>query len=127
MQQHGGAGVLAALDARMQEVYWGAYRRDSDGLVELDGEEVVCGSDQVPLPSEGNWIGAGSGWNRYGEVLSARCAVAPHQVYGDCYPRAGAVARLAEQLFQHGIALPPQQAIPVYLRDNVANKPATGD
>lgn len=126
MEQHGGDGVLAALDARMQEVYWGTFRRGPGGLVELIGEEVVCDAAEVPLPQQGNWIGAGSGWSRYDEVLAARCDVQLDQVYADCYPRAAAVARLAEQLFYRGFAFPPQQAIPVYLRDNVANKPVAG-
>ena len=33
--------VLAAIDARMDEVYWGAYQRSSAGLMTLCGEEAV--------------------------------------------------------------------------------------
>lgn len=126
LQQHGGEAVLAALDARMQEVYWGVYRRQADGLVALDGTETVCSAADVPAPVSAEWIGAGSGWGSYGEALAARCGLAPQQVHADCYPRAADVARLAEQLFYQGFAFPPQQAIPSYLRDNVASKPATG-
>ncbi|MDT8388313.1 MAG: tRNA (adenosine(37)-N6)-threonylcarbamoyltransferase complex dimerization subunit type 1 TsaB [Thiogranum sp.] len=126
LQKQDGDAVLAAIDARMQEVYWGVYRRTGEHLVELIGAERVCAAAAVPLPEADaqidTWIGAGTGWGSYGEVLGTRCGT-PQRIYADCYPRAAAVAALGEALFQQGLAVPAQQAIPVYLRDNVANKP----
>jgi tRNA threonylcarbamoyladenosine biosynthesis protein TsaB len=43
--------VLAAFDARMQQVYWGAFVSGADGLVKLEGEEQVVAPSAVPLPS----------------------------------------------------------------------------
>ncbi|HHJ16374.1 MAG TPA: tRNA (adenosine(37)-N6)-threonylcarbamoyltransferase complex dimerization subunit type 1 TsaB [Gammaproteobacteria bacterium] len=123
VHEQGGTQVLAALDARMQEVYWGAFIADSDGLVQAQGEERVCVPAQVDVPQPGDWIGTGSGWDTYGEVLAARCALAEPAIRYNRQPHAADVARLAAGMFAQGGALPPEQAIPVYLRDNVADKP----
>ncbi len=125
VREQGVASVLAALDARMQEVYWGAFICREDGLVgPALGAEVVCAPEHVPVPEpHQGWVGAGSGWGSYAEVLAARCAVTVTGVYRDQKPHAADVARLAAGVFLRGDALPPEQAIPVYLRDNVADKP----
>jgi len=52
--------VLAALDARMDEVYWGRYRRDERGLMRLQGEECVAAPEATPLAQGEDWLGAGS-------------------------------------------------------------------
>ena len=121
----GGCGdhVLAALDARMREVYWGAYRLDGQGDARPVGEECVCAPQSVPLPPAGDWLGAGSGWKAYGEVLAARCGVPVTATQVDALPRAGDVARLAAIRYHAGDSVAPEQAAPVYLRDNVADKP----
>jgi tRNA threonylcarbamoyladenosine biosynthesis protein TsaB len=123
VREHGATAVLAALDARMQEVYWGAFRRDAEGLVEGVGEECVCAPDTVECPQQHGWTGAGSGWDAYADVLAPRCAVQAAEVYAKQQPHAADVARLAARAFAQGKALAPEQAIPVYLRNNVAAKP----
>jgi len=112
--------VLAAFDARMGQVYWGAYRRGADGLVSLLGAEVVVDPARVPLPGGSGWSGAGSGWDVYHAPLSERLGAVLHGWTSGQYPRAGAVARLAAAEFSVGRGLPPEQALPVYLRDDVA-------
>ncbi len=123
VREHGATAVLAALDARMQEVYWGAFRSDENGLVEGVGEECVCAPDTVECPQQDGWAGAGSGWDTYTEALAARCSVAAASVYKKQHPHAADVARLAARAFAQGDALAPELAIPVYLRNNVAHKP----
>jgi tRNA threonylcarbamoyladenosine biosynthesis protein TsaB len=123
LRQQGAQKVLAALDARMQEIYWGAYACGDSGLVELVGKEQVCAPQQVHRPQGTAWVGAGSGWETYADELAAACALAPDDVISDQIPHAADVATLALGLFEQGKALPPEQAIPVYLRDKVAEKP----
>lgn len=123
VREHGATAVLAALDARMQEVYWGAFRRDAEGLVESIGKECVCAPDAVECPQQDGWTGAGSGWDAYADVLAPRCAVQATAVYAKQQPHAADVARLAARAFAQGKMLAPEQAIPVYLRNNVAAKP----
>jgi tRNA threonylcarbamoyladenosine biosynthesis protein TsaB len=114
--------VLAAIDAHMGEVYWGAYAADADGLMrELDGE-TVCTPAVVPLPRvEASWFGVGTGWMAHAEALKNRFGSrgiimdeAPR------YPRAREVARLGVDAFKHGRVVPAERALPIYLRDRVA-------
>ncbi len=119
----GNAQILAALDARMQEVYWGAYRFEADGRAVLTGEECVCAPSAVPVPEAGDWLGAGSGWAAFGDVLMKRCALPATGHVADWQPHAADVARLAAIHYRAGDAVPPEQAAPIYLRDNVADKP----
>ncbi len=122
-REMGYARVLAAIDARIQEVYWGAYQRDEHGLVRLCGKELVCSPLQVPLPSEDDWFGAGSGWGAYLAPLRQRLGVALSAWEGQRYPAARDVAVLAAAGYRRGVAVDAEQALPVYLRDEVAFKP----
>ena len=115
--------VLAAIDARMNEVYWGAYVLSDDGCVHLQGSESVIAPERASIPAEHEWTGAGTGWSAYGEILNA--AIAPAGLAGqlnDCLPTAASIARLAAADFQAGRHVDASQAVPVYLRDNVAKK-----
>jgi tRNA threonylcarbamoyladenosine biosynthesis protein TsaB len=123
--QHGAKAVLAALDARMKEVYWGAFRCGENGLVEPLGGEAVCTPQRVRVPTPGHWVGAGSGWDSYADVLATQCSMASADIYRNQKPHAADVARLAVRAFGQGNAVSAEQAIPVYLRDNVADKPGT--
>nr|WP_207891954.1 tRNA (adenosine(37)-N6)-threonylcarbamoyltransferase complex dimerization subunit type 1 TsaB [Thiogranum longum] len=119
----GKANILAAVDARMKEVYWGAYRFDGRGNAELIGEECVCAPDLVPLPAGDDWYGAGSGWESYVDVLSGQCGLPEADNLSDWQSHAADVARLASVLYQAGEMVSPELASPVYLRNNVADKP----
>ncbi len=116
--------VLAAFDARMQQVYWGAYARNAQGMVELAGEEKVLAPSQVPVPEDAGWVGAGSGWDQYAVVLMARLKNRVGAWRAQCFPRARFVGQLGAYLYEKGTALTPEQALPVYLRDDVAVKQA---
>ncbi len=121
-QTTGAMQVLAAIDARMDEVYWGAYRRDKNGLMRLQGEECVVAPDATPAASGEDWLGAGSGWGMYGDHLRARHAGQVAGVAADALPHAAAVSRLAVAAFGTGAAVGAEQALPVYLRDTVTWK-----
>jgi tRNA threonylcarbamoyladenosine biosynthesis protein TsaB len=123
VRQQGAQAVLAALDARMKEVYWGAFKCDDNGLVNPLGVEAVCTPQRVRVPTTDHWVGAGSGWDSYADVLAAQCSMASADIYRNQKPHAADVARLAVRVFGQGNAVSAEQAIPVYLRDNVANKP----
>lgn len=113
-----GAPVLAAIDARMGEIYAACYRRDGNALLPLD-DERVCAPERLQLPPGSDWNVIGSGWKTYGRVLAERVP-APRWSDGERYPQARAVALLAAAEFDAGRALPPEQALPIYLRDKVA-------
>ncbi len=111
--------VLAAIDARMEEVYWGAYRADTDGIMRPSGKEQVLRPQDVLLPEGDGWIGAGTGWQTYGAQLSERLGKQVERWRGERYPSAADVAVLAAAGFDEGQAVSAEEALPVYLRDKV--------
>jgi tRNA threonylcarbamoyladenosine biosynthesis protein TsaB len=110
--------ILAAIDARMGEIYAGAFRRGANGLVELIGEESVGQAGDFILPQVHSIVG--SGWDAYGTVLATRLPAAPLFADGARYPQAHAIAQLAAPQLAAGRGLAPELALPVYLRDKVA-------
>jgi tRNA threonylcarbamoyladenosine biosynthesis protein TsaB len=116
---HGAGQVLSALDARMREVYWGAYRADDAGIMTEVVAEAVCAPGQVKVPEGDGWFGAGSAWAAYADVLAERCGLRG-ACDSDARVHAQDVAQVAAWLFAAGGAVPAEQALPVYLRDEVA-------
>jgi tRNA threonylcarbamoyladenosine biosynthesis protein TsaB len=118
--QANGSRVLAAIDARMGEVYAAAFElRDGDAIA-LDAERVVP-PDAVVLPDEApGWQGVGTGFAAQGEALAARLRPRFAAIDAAALPHAGDVARLAAKAFARGEVVAPEFAEPAYLRDNVA-------
>ncbi|RMD69850.1 MAG: tRNA (adenosine(37)-N6)-threonylcarbamoyltransferase complex dimerization subunit type 1 TsaB, partial [Gammaproteobacteria bacterium] len=104
--------VLAAMDARMGEVYWGAFVR-----ARPLGEEGVYAPERIPLPPGGDWWGVGSGWKRHAPSLERRLE-GKVKGWEDAHPRACEIALLAP-LFP---AVAPEEALPVYVRNQVVRK-----
>jgi tRNA threonylcarbamoyladenosine biosynthesis protein TsaB len=111
------AQMLVCNDARMQEVYWGCFERSANGLAVPIGVEQVSPPSLVRAPTgaAGVLSGAGRGFRAY-PMLRALVG----QVHEDLLPRAVEIARLAVMTER----MPPEQAIPVYLRDDVARPPS---
>jgi len=65
---------------------------------------------------------AGSGWLSYAGVLMAATRVSPDNILADLISRADEIAQLAMVEFKLGNAVPAEQALPVYLRNQVAWK-----
>jgi len=116
------ARVLAAFDARMNQVYSGAYARNAQGIVELAGSESVTNAADVPLPEGNDWVGAGNGWDLHHAALLARLGERVTSWSKQVYPHARDVARLGAAIVQAGRAVPAEMALPVYVRDEVAVK-----
>ena len=115
-----GAASLAAIDARRGEIYAGAFRFNPDGLAEPLGLEHVLPASDLILPQAEAWNVLGTGWGAYGDAIRERLPSSPRWADGERYPQACDVARLAAPLFAAGKGVPPEQALPVYLRDKVA-------
>lgn len=121
MREQGAQQVAAAIDARMDEVYWGCYQAEQ-GEMRLRGLEAVLPPEQVSLPlgAAGDWFGAGTGWGTF----ATRLAVTVSGQDGALLPHAEDLLSLATFAWQRGDALPADQAQPVYLRDQVATPKA---
>lgn len=114
-REHGAEQVCAAIDARMDEVYWGCYRLQ-EGVMTLAGSEVVCAPEQVSLARGfDNPAGAGTGW-QYAE----RLAVPVSASWPQMLPDARDLLDLALPAWASGQLLDAAEAQPVYLRDKVA-------
>lgn len=125
MQVSEGGGIAVAFDARMSELYWGCFRNRS-GLPELQGEERVCPPSNVVLEADmTRWDGAGRGW-AFRADMPEEVSSKINSVDETLIPRASWVARLAAVKFDNGLAVPAEQAQPVYIRDEVAWKKLPG-
>ncbi len=117
--------ILPAFDARMNEIYWAAYEVVTDNQVTLVEAEQVAMPDQVTLPggNSGGWWGVGTGWATYSEILTQRMGERIVAIKGNLLCSAQDVAQLAVRGYEAGEAIAAEQALPVYLRDQVAKKP----
>lgn len=121
-RERGHDRVIAAIDARMEEIYWGAFESDGQGLMLARAEEAVLPAASVPAVDGANWHGCGSGWSSYGNVLSEQYQGQLTDVDGERLPQAVDIALLAVREYQQGRMIQAEQALPVYLRDKVAEK-----
>lgn len=119
--------IISSLDARMGEVYWAAYHWNGNGFDCIAQPEVIA-PDQVSLINpieDADWVGAGNGWQLLDQFSPVMQSLV-QQTYPDLLPKAGDIARLAELCWQQGKTVSAEEAIPVYLRDNVAFKKGEG-
>jgi tRNA threonylcarbamoyladenosine biosynthesis protein TsaB len=115
-EDRGAPRVLACLDARMGELYLGAYERSNGGWSAIIAPCLVR-PDALP-GAAGRFAGVGSGFARHGEALVA--AYDLEAVDGNVHPQARAVAVLGAAAFAAGAGILADQAAPLYLRDKVA-------
>ncbi len=115
----GADAVLAAIDARMGEVYVAGYQW-VDGLPVLQDGERVCSPDQVRLPAGLACHGVGTGFAAGQGAIVAGLGAALLSVDATALPRASDVLKLAVPAFQRGEGIAPERVEPAYLRDNVA-------
>lgn len=117
--------AFTAMDARMEEIFWGVYQRDALGFAELIDEEAVIAADLVDCPVASSGVGIGSAWGVYADKLINRLAAGQVSHYeSDALPRAALIARLGAHGFTQGLGVPVELAMPVYLRDKVAKTEA---
>ncbi|MEG5266705.1 tRNA (adenosine(37)-N6)-threonylcarbamoyltransferase complex dimerization subunit type 1 TsaB [Pseudomonas sp. JDS28PS106] len=119
-REQGARQVASAIDARMDEVYWGCYQEVA-GEMRLIGQEAVMPPEQASLPvdAQGEWFGSGTGWG-YAERIPARVSESDASLL----PHAQDLLTLAGFAWQRGEAVAADDAQPVYLRDKVATPKA---
>ena len=115
-----GPRVLAAIDARMGEVYAACFERREGDLVALDTERVLPPAAMDLADAQDGWHGVGTGFAAQDGALAARLQARLATVDAAALPHAADVARLAALAFARGEAVAPEAAEPAYLRNNVA-------
>ena len=113
--------VIAALDARMGEIYHAAYEKHGDAWAAVS-EPRLCKPEDAPLVLGNGWFGAGSGFAVHGNALSGRYAGQLQGADGAAIPQAAAIAALGAAQFVQGRGVDAAEALPLYLRDKVALK-----
>lgn len=116
--------VACCLDARMGEVYFGAYRRDAEWGVLPLVDDVLLAPEAVRLTGPASILAVGSGWTAYPELL-ARLEGDLLDVLPELLPSAAELALLARPRYQAGQTVSPADALPNYLRDRVASVPSS--
>ena len=114
-------GVLACLDARMQEVYAGFFALSAEALPLDAPERVVAPAVLVAELLETacdrrSWLGIGKGFGAHAEAFDP-LGIPRSQWLPEAEPRAREIVRLGVADFRAGLARPAEEAIPVYLRD----------
>ncbi|AVO41398.1 tRNA (adenosine(37)-N6)-threonylcarbamoyltransferase complex dimerization subunit type 1 TsaB [Simplicispira suum] len=113
--RHGCTQVVAVLDARMDEVYMAHYSYDA-GHWSTSGDCSVCAPESMAV--QDGWTVAGNAHAVYGARL------APHALHVQARPEAAALLRLAPALLAQGLALAADAALPLYVRNKVAQTTA---
>lgn len=110
---------FVATDARIGEIFWGIYQKNTDGFVELVGKEAVLPVSQIQF-LEKNAIGIGSGWRVYETELMEKTRGFVSKIESDVLPHSSIIAKLGVYGFERGLGVAAELAQPVYLRDKVA-------
>lgn len=112
--------VIAAIDARMGELYSAAFRIEDSAPIAISGERVSS-PEAIELPDDDTrWLGVGTGFAAADGALRRHLDKRLLAVDATALPHAADVAHLAAAAFARGDALPPERLEPAYLRDHVA-------
>ncbi|CCD29186.1 putative Peptidase M22, glycoprotease [Candidatus Glomeribacter gigasporarum BEG34] len=119
MHRSAATRVLAALDARMDEVYWGVFEWE-----EARANWRTVQAATVSAPEQAGAAGvftlAGNAAAVFGARLAARASAA--SIDPRALPHAAPIARLGWQRLCAGYAVPAMDAQPEYVRNRVAFK-----
>lgn len=116
----GGRQVLALLDARMGEVYSGAY------VAAGEAQWLLQGDIRVNSPVDLDFSAKSTGWLACGNALLAYPALAERAIQAgltvlpEILPQASWLARLAAPRLARGQGMDAADAVPLYIRDKVA-------
>ena len=121
-EEYPNSAYLCSLDARMNEVYVGTYGVDDVGadLAQALSPEQVIAPEQVALPnlhSTSTYVVCGSGLNLANfpsPIIDQAVACLPNME-----PKAEQMLALGAAQLQQGKGCLPEDALPVYLRDEV--------
>lgn len=121
-QAFGPSTVIAAVDARMGELYWCEYQKTDSGVerigeLKVSAPQDLCTSQaQTPVQLLGNAWGEYQG--QFSDKLMQYGSIDENQVY----PMADALLELAQSAFDRGELISAIEFAPEYVRNNVAKK-----
>jgi tRNA threonylcarbamoyladenosine biosynthesis protein TsaB len=98
----GDAEVFIVLDARMEEVYFGEYQIDSDGIMQSVVSDKLIKAECIKIDNAAKI---------YNDVLIKDCNI---------NLQAKTMIKIAITDFAKGLVTTTDQALPVYLREEIA-------
>ena len=111
--------IVAAIDARMEQVYWGCLESGADASGGWHWQEAPRVSNPELLREYvSDCVGVGSGWDRYASVFQADADCVWHAA---AFPQAGYGVRIASRLLNQGVKGEWREAAPAYIRNDVTN------
>ncbi len=131
-QQKGETHVIAAIDARMSEVYNGFYQLDDNNIMQpLLAESVLAPkrlakhlSPLLKSNAQHHIYAVGTGWQAYAEQLDK---LTTNQAEVEIlFPHAQAMLIIGKAKFDAGESVSAENAQPVYVRDTVSWKKLPG-
>lgn len=114
--------IFVAMDARMEEVYYGYFQKGADDLVEATSEEGVLPPQQLPVLNTFNGVGAGTAWTSYQKIIRAIFGERLTDWHGPALPEAETLLKLALPRIAAGDTISVVSALPTYLRNKVVKK-----
>lgn len=115
----GGVRVVVCTDARMGQVYHAALEREGAGWREILPPSL-CDPEGLPLLPGGEWLGCGSGFDRYPQIMAEQYRKQLREVRTGLVPHAREIALLGAHYLAAGRGVPGTEALPVYVRNKVA-------
>ena len=130
--EHGEKQVIAAIDARMSEVYNGYYTLDEHDVMQAQQAEAVTPPEKlaehlssvVTTP----FYAVGTGWDAYSEKLAEQLlALKTNEGSPEIlFPTAEAMLAIGKVKLAQGQGVLAEEAQPVYVRDTVSWKKLPG-
>ncbi|WP_440873928.1 tRNA (adenosine(37)-N6)-threonylcarbamoyltransferase complex dimerization subunit type 1 TsaB [Thalassotalea sp. PLHSN55] len=123
----GAIEVIAAIDARMSEIYTNGFSLNENKLMVANQADAVLSPEKASEHYQGfnqQFYGVGTGWDAYQANISIEKS---NQGTPDIlYPDALDMLTIAMEKFAQGEAVSAEQAQPVYVRDTVSWKKLPG-
>ncbi len=118
-QQTANPNIIAGWDARMQAIYWGAYRLADDQLMMPIQPDALHSPYELTIPTGPKWLLVGNAWQAYRQELAP--VLESYSQQTEIYPQAHAMLNIASVLYREGKVLNALEIEPIYLRDQVAH------
>ncbi|GHB63555.1 tRNA (adenosine(37)-N6)-threonylcarbamoyltransferase complex dimerization subunit type 1 TsaB [Psychrosphaera saromensis] len=124
IEQHDAESIVAAIDARMSEIYLGCYK-NVNGFAQLINNEIAIKPELLRKEDFdlNNSVSVGTGWTSYNQLLTSSFDVKVTDIE---LPNAKYMLPLALDAFNKGLSVTAEFAQPNYVRDEVSWKKLPG-
>ncbi|OGT44589.1 MAG: tRNA (adenosine(37)-N6)-threonylcarbamoyltransferase complex dimerization subunit type 1 TsaB [Gammaproteobacteria bacterium RIFCSPHIGHO2_12_FULL_38_11] len=118
-----GGFIVSGWDARMDEIYWGFYESDENGIMQSKRENALCTPENIDINafSKVPFKLVGNAWSVYKEKLSPSIFSQASDIQTELYPDAKAMLTIAISKYLNNEIVSPENAHPHYIRHRVVH------